>query len=114
MVWQKSMDLVDMTYAIARRLPAEEIYGLRSQMTRAAVSVAANIAEGSTRTTSKDFANFLSTAKSSLMELETELTVARRQNFISEAQAAPSFALIVEVSKMLTALRARMLASGKR
>ncbi|MCH7825571.1 MAG: four helix bundle protein [Acidobacteria bacterium] len=99
------MDLVDMIYALARSLPPEENYGLRSQMTRASVSVPANIAEGSARTTSKDFANFLSNARSSVMELETLLTVALRQDFVPESECGPAFALITEVSKMLTSLR---------
>jgi four helix bundle protein len=108
-VWQKSMDLVDTIYALARLLPSEENYGLRSQMTRASVSVPANIAEGSARTTSKDFANFLSIARSSAMELETLLTVALRQDFVPPAECEPAFALITEVSKMLSSLRSRVL-----
>ncbi len=113
-VWQKAMDLVDMTYALARLLPPEENYGLRSQMTRASVSVPANIAEGSSRTTSKDFANFLSNARSSVMELETLLTVALRQDFVPESECGRAFALITEVSKMLTTLRRRVLERKRR
>ena len=108
------MDLVDMIYAIARRFPAEEIYGLRSQITRAAVSVPANIAEGQSRSTSKDFANFLVTSRSSLMEVETLLTVAVRQGFTDEASAAPSYSLITELSKMIMTLRTRVLGQSRR
>ncbi len=113
-VWQKAMDLVDMIYTLAGRLSPEENYGLRSQMTRAAVSVPANVAERSSRTTSKDFANFLSNAKGSVMELETLLTVARRQDFVPESECGPAFALITEVSKMLTSLRRRVLERKRR
>ena len=113
-VWQKAMDLVDMIYVLARSLPPEENYGLRSQMTRASVSVPANIAEGSARTTSKDFANFLSNARSSVMELETLLTVARRQDFVPQSEYGSALAMITEVSKMLTSLRRRVLERRRR
>src|SRR5438445_7960401 len=66
LVWQKGMDLVDMIYSMSRGFPADEAFGLRSQVRRAAVSVPANIAEGQARSTSKDFANFLTSARSSL------------------------------------------------
>ena len=113
-VWQKAMDLVDLVYLLARSLPVEEMYGLRSQMTRAAVSVPANIAEGQTRATSKDFANFLVTARSSLMELETLMMVAVRQRYFKQDSADPLMSKITELSKMLTVLRARVLQGHRR
>jgi four helix bundle protein len=109
LVWQKGMDLVDMIYSIARTFPAEETYGLRSQITRAAVSIPANIAEGQSRATVKDFANFLSISRSSLMELETLVTVAVRQRFVTEKVAQPVYTSITELSKMLMSLRTRVL-----
>ena len=94
-----------MIYDVAALFPAEETYGLRSQITRAAVSVPANIAEGQARSTAKDFANFLSMARSSLMETDTLLRVAVRRRYVTEASASNALFLIVEVSKMIVALR---------
>ncbi len=73
------MELIDAVYDLTRNFPKEELFGLTSQMRRAAVSIAANIAEGSQRTTAKDFANFILMAKGSLVELETELLVSQKQ-----------------------------------
>lgn len=104
-VWQKAMDLVDRIYDLAAKFPPEEAYGLRSQLTRAAVSVPANIAEGQARTTPKDFANFLTIAKSSLMETDTLVRVALRRKYVREDVASDALLSIVEVSKMIVALR---------
>ncbi len=103
------MDLVDVIYRISRDFPASKDYRLTSQITRAAVSVPANIAEGQARSTRRDFANFLMMAKGSLNETETLLTVAVRQHFVTEADSRPAFLLAGEVSKMLTVLRRRLL-----
>jgi four helix bundle protein len=108
------MDLVDMIYSMSKSFPADEAFGLRSQIRRAAVSVPANIAEGQVRSTSKDFANFLITARSSLMETETELTVAVRQRYVSDEASRPIFSAITELSKMLMSLRTRVLAQPRR
>ncbi|MGH9197494.1 MAG: four helix bundle protein, partial [Acidimicrobiia bacterium] len=75
-VWQKAMDLVDKTYDATERFPSKEEYRLVSQLVRSAISVPANIAEGSTRATSRDFAHFLNIAKSSIAELDTEVEIA--------------------------------------
>ncbi len=114
LVWQKAMDLVDSIYDIAEGFPANESYRLTSQITRAVVSVPANIAEGQARSTAKDFANFLSIAKGSLMETETLLTVAVRRGYVSETAASVAFAQITEISKMLTSLRSRIAARGRK
>ena len=114
LVWQKGMDLVDMIYSIARSFPPEETNGLRSQITRPAVSVPANIAEGQSRTTAKDFANFLAMSRSSLMETETLLTVKVRQQLVSGKTAQPIYSAITELSKMLMSLRTRVLSPRSR
>ncbi len=114
LVWQKAMDLVDSIYDIAEGFPANESYRLTSQITRAVVSVPANIAEGQARSTAKDFANFLSIAKGSLMETETLLTVAVRRGYVSESAASAPLAQITEISKMLTSLRSRVRVSKRR
>ena len=77
-VWMKSVDLCVQVYRLTRIFPAEERFGLSSQLRRAAVSVASNIAEGAARGTSRDFLRFLRIARGSLVELETQLEIARR------------------------------------
>jgi len=99
-VWQKSMDLVDKVYAIGRTFPRSEQCGLWSQMTRSAVSVPSNIAEGSGRATQAERLRFVAVARGSLYELATQLEIAERQGYctltpdISES--------IDEIAKMLT------------
>ena len=106
------MDLVDAVYRRMAKLPQRETYGLWSQLTRAAVSVPANIAEGRARSTGKDFAHFLSIARSSLMEMDTLVTVAKRQRYIDGAAEAQLLSGIEEVSKMLSSLRRRIVSKG--
>ena len=76
LVWQRSMDLVEICYVIASAFPKEEVYGLTSQLRRAVVSIPANIAEGHTRATRKDYAHFFSIARGSTAELETLVLLA--------------------------------------
>jgi four helix bundle protein len=83
-VWQQSMDLAEEIYRVTEVFPKHELYGLTSQIRRAAVSVASNIAEGKGRQTDKDFVNFLYHARGSLLEVETQLELARRLRYISE------------------------------
>jgi four helix bundle protein len=85
-VWQKAMDLTVQIYRIASLFPQNEIYRLTSQVTRAAASVPANIAEGHARGTRKDYAQFLAIAKGSLMETETFLMLAVRLNYVKRAR----------------------------
>lgn len=103
-VWQRSMDLVQEAYAVTRLLPADERYGLMSQIQRAAVSVPANIAEGYGRSHLGDYLHHLSIARGSLMELETLLTVAGRLKYLTRSQATQAWRLSQSVGKMLTRL----------
>ena len=109
LVWQKAMDMTVQVYAICKMLPKEETYGLISQMTRAAASVAANIAEGHARGSTREYTHFLAIAKGSLMETETFLDLALRLGYIKEDQAQRVQQKITEVSKMLTVLRNKLL-----
>jgi four helix bundle protein len=108
LVWQKSMDMAVEVYRLTGRFPRSEMYRLTSQVTRAAASVPANIAEGNARGSRRDYAHFLSIAKGSLNETETFLFLALRLGYLSEAETAPTLMLITEIGKMLTALRARL------
>ncbi|MBV9111139.1 MAG: four helix bundle protein [Gemmatimonadetes bacterium] len=102
------MDLAVEIYRLSARFPADERYRLTAQITRAVASVPANIAEGHARGGSREYAHFVSIAKGSLMETETFLTLAVRLGYLSIDAAAPALALITEISKMLTRLRARL------
>ena len=107
-MWQKAMDLAVETYRLTSEFPASENYRLVSQITRAAASVPANIAEGNARGTKRDYANFLAIAKGSLMETETLLMLAIRLKYVAQEQADFALNLVTEISKMLTALRSRL------
>lgn len=81
MIWQKGMDLVLHVYKLAGQLPPEEKFGLRSQMTSAVISIPANIAEGSSRKSSKDYLRFLEYSLGSSYELETHVIAVDMLNY---------------------------------
>ena len=108
-VWQRAMDLAVAVHQLSGQFPKTEAYGLTQQLTRAAASIPANIAEGSARSSRKDYANFLAIAKGSLMEAETFLMLAVRLGYVRDADASPVFGLVTEISKMLTSLRSKLL-----
>ena len=104
LVWQKAMDLTADIYKLVKKLPKEEIYALSSQMRRAVVSIPSNIAEGRDRNTNKEFVHFLTIARGSKAELETQLLVCVRVGYLSENEIAETMNLLIEVGKMLTSL----------
>jgi four helix bundle protein len=104
-VWQKAMEAATDVYRLAPLLPREEIYGMRSQLTRAAVSIPANIAEGWTRESDKEKAQFLSVAQGSPVETETLLTLCEEIGWFPLAETEHLRALLTEVSKMLSTMR---------
>ena len=103
-VWQCSMKLVLGIYATTAQFPRHELYGLVSQMQRAAVSVLSNIAEGKGRLTDRDRAHFYIQSRGSLLELETQILIAQQLNYICSEHAEPLLQLSAEVGKMLNAL----------
>ncbi len=107
-VWQKAMMLAKEVYRLAPMLPREETYGMRSQITRAATSVPANIAEGWTRESNREKANFLSIAQGSLAETETFLTLCEEIGWFPKDQTTTIRNLIEEVGKMLSSMRRRL------
>lgn len=111
-VWQKSMDLVELTYKEIRKLPQEERFELKSQMQRCAVSIPSNIAEGYARSSTKEYLNFLSIAKGSAAELLTQLLLCVRLGYRSDDDVAGAIALLTEVDKMLTAMTASLKNKG--
>ncbi|PXV59089.1 four helix bundle protein [Dyella jiangningensis] len=104
-VWGKAMEMACEIYRLAKLLPEEERYGLRSQMTRSAVSVPSNIAEGWTRESKKEKSQFLSIAHGSLAELETQLTLCERIGWLSAQRTAYVRERVEEVSRILTTMR---------
>ncbi len=100
-VWQRSIDLTVCIYRLTRSLPKDEIYGLVSQMRRASISVASNIAEGRGRISPAEFRYFLGLAQGSIFELKTQLVIARRLEFVDSKSLGEADSLAVEVSKML-------------
>ena len=102
------MDLAVLVYQLTKRFPSNETYRLVAQVTRAAASVPANIAEGHARSSRRDFANFVAIAKGSLMEVETYVMLAARLGYVAGEEAASVLSLIMEISKMLTSLRTRL------
>lgn len=109
-VWEKAMTLAKNCYECTRDFPKEELYGLISQIRRAAVAVPSNIAEGSQRTSDKDFANFLLVAKGSLAELETQLLLAHELRYINEEHAKKLLEQIAEISRMLHSFHSKLVA----
>jgi four helix bundle protein len=107
-VWQKGMLLAERVYELTRLFPKTEEYRIVSQVTRAVVSVPANIAEGHARGTRKDYAHFIAIAKGSLAETETFLLLAIRLNFLTEEQAQETLALHNEMERMLAVLHKRL------
>lgn len=104
-VWQKSRELVKDVYLLTKNYSQDEKFGLVSQMRRAAVSILSNIAEGSGRSTDKDFANFLSIAMGSSFELETQCWLSLDLGFIEKEKTTEIIKLIKEIQKMLYSFR---------
>ncbi|MFZ3253245.1 MAG: four helix bundle protein [Syntrophales bacterium] len=107
-VWQKSMDLVEMVYQVTKGFPREELYGLTNQLRRAAVSIPSNIAEGQARNSTAEFRNFLSIARGSLAEVETQLLIAERLNYLGSEKLHEILAVQIEVNKMTNALMKKL------
>jgi four helix bundle protein len=102
-VWQRAMEMTVSIYDLTRSFPKDEVYGLSSQLRRASISVASNIAEGRGRMTVGEFRHFLGIAQGSTYEVQTQLLVARRLKIGDEQMLNRAEALCVETSKMLGA-----------
>jgi four helix bundle protein len=105
-VWQKSIKLAHEVYNISKKFPKNEMYGLTSQMQRAAVSIPSNIAEGQARNHRKEFVQFLGIAYGSSAELETQLLIAKQE--YSELSFDTIENLLIEIQKMLNTLIQRL------
>ena len=103
--WQKSMNLVERVYELTKKLPREELYGLTSQLRRAAVSVPSNIAEGAAGRSHVQFRNYLSVAIGSLNELATQLEIIQRIGYVDAGSTAETEALVDECLAVTYGLR---------
>ena len=103
-VWHRSIELCVAIYEYTRAFPKEELFGLRSQLQRASVSVSSNIAEGSGRRSGGEFAQFLCMAQGSNNEVQTQLTIAGKLDYGVNESRLQCEELSIEVAKMLNAL----------
>ncbi len=110
-IWQKSVDLAVNVYQITKDFPKEELYGITSQIRRSAVSIASNIAEGAGRNSKKDFNNFLGISNGSTCELETQLIIAQKVDFIDQRALESVQQEIIEIQKMNWALKKPLVSS---
>jgi len=104
-VWQSGMDLVVMVYELSDKFPAKEMYGLTSQIRRAAVSVPSNIAEGHTRESTKEYLHHLSIAQASLAEVETQMEIAFRLKYCTQDELDKIVTHSTSLGKQLYSLR---------
>ena len=107
-VWKKSMDLVREIYLTTEQFPKDEVYGLASQMQRAAVSIPSNIAEGYLRGHKKEYIQFLQIALGSAAELETQILICKSINKFNKIDFSKGDSLLVEVLKMLFVMTRRV------
>jgi len=103
-IWQKGIYLVEQVYAVSRNFPKEEMYGLKSQLRRSAVSIPSNIAEGFARLHNREYRNFLYISLGSCAELTTQIIIASRLKYIDKTKADTLLNEIEEISKMTMSL----------
>lgn len=103
-VWKLAIDFADRVYDVTQSFPKEEIYGLCAQLRRSAVSIPSNIAEGSARYGTKELLYFIGIAQGSLAELETQLILSERRNYLSANTATELLAMSASINRMLTRL----------
>ncbi|WP_299098026.1 four helix bundle protein [uncultured Winogradskyella sp.] len=103
-IWKNGITIVKQVYVLSQQLPSEEKFGLRSQVTRAAVSIPSNIAEGCSRNSDIEFKRFLEIAMGSLFEVETQLIISKELEFIPEENLKVIFELIHKEARMINSL----------
>ncbi len=102
--WKLAMDIVEVIYSVTKTFPAEEKFGLVSQMRRSAVSIPSNIAEGAGRNTKKEFVHFLHISQGSLSELDTQVELAFRLQYIDENTWETIDSMLIEEDKIISGL----------
>jgi four helix bundle protein len=104
-VWQKSMNITTEIYKVTECLPEKEKFNLTSQIRRSAVSIPSNIAEGAGRNSKKDFSHFLSIALGSSFELETQVILTEKLNYLTKDQIEHLLSQLIEVQSMILGLK---------
>jgi four helix bundle protein len=102
--WRQAMTLVTNIYRATRSFPKDELYGLTNQLRRAVVSIPSNIAEGQARFSAKEFRHFLSQARGSLVEVETQIMIAQNLEYLDQKQAGALLSKTSELGKVLNGL----------
>lgn len=105
LVWQKSRELVKNIYRVTKLFPKEELYGLTSQMRRAAISIMSNIAEGSSKRSTREFIRFINISYGSLAELEAQLIIAEDLLYIESVETQIITDSVQEIGRMLNSLQ---------
>ncbi len=103
-IWKNGIEIVKLIFKSSSSLPSEEKYGLRSQITRAAISIPSNIAEGCSINSQIEFKRYLEIAMGSLFEVETQLIIAKELEFIKSEELKPVFDLLNKEAKMINSL----------
>ncbi len=103
-VWQRAMDLAESVYKLTYDFPRQEMYGLTSQVRRSAVSIPSNIAERQGRSSTRDFLNFLSIARGSLCETETQVLLAQRLGYLKGRDGSGVLNQAAEVGRLINGL----------
>ena len=104
-VWQRALDFSDQIYRITREFPTDERFGLVNQLRRAAVSIAANIAEGTGRQSDRDFVRFIEIAYGSLLEVVSRLKISERQKFIEKESMDSLMESADQLARMLSGFK---------
>jgi four helix bundle protein len=102
LIWQKGMEVVSAVYKAVEKFPSEEKYGLRSQVTRSAVSIAANIAEGNAKSSEKEKKQYIERSLGSAFELETHMLIVEKLGWLEDKEVKVMLKLIEEEQKMLS------------
>jgi four helix bundle protein len=108
-VWQKAVGFADRIYEVTRQFPADERFGLTSQMRRASVSISSNIVEGSGRSSNRDFVQFIEITYGSVMEVVSQLQIAFRQSFVAAEVRDELYESAEELARLLSGLKASLL-----
>ena len=104
MVWQKGIEIVDVTYKLTEKFPRSEMYGLSGQMRRAAISIPSNIAEGFVRRGAKEYRQFLHVSLGSCAELDTQMIIANRRKYIDDNELGRLAEELNHETRMLVSL----------
>ncbi|WP_417785326.1 four helix bundle protein [Tenacibaculum sp.] len=103
-IWKEGIEIVKQVYNLSEKLPLEEKFGLKSQITRAVISIPSNIAEGSSRNSEIEFKRFLEISMGSLFEVETQLVIVEKLGFVSSEELRFIFELLEKEAKMINSL----------